>query len=164
MSLQQRVFKLKGIVQTYSWGGYDFIPQLLGTKNDEKKPYAEYWMGAHSNHPALIENGKGRPLSEFIAEHPSEVLGTTVEKKFASLPYLLKVLDVRQMLSIQVHPSREAAARSFEAENKKGIPVHAPQRNYKDRNHKPELMVALSDFWLLHGFKSEKDLQKIHRK
>jgi len=74
------------------------------------------------------------------------------------------VLDVRQMLSIQVHPSKEAAAISFEEENKKGIPVNAANRNYKDKNHKPELMVALSDFWLLHGFKSEDKLLKVLEK
>jgi mannose-6-phosphate isomerase len=77
---------------------------------------------------------------------------------FGSLPYLLKILDVRQMLSIQVHPDKASAAAAFEEENRKGIPLNAPNRNYKDVNHKPELMVALSDFWLLHGFKPEAQL------
>lgn len=159
--MQQRIFKLKGVVQHYSWGGYDFIPQLLNIKNKEHKPYAEYWMGAHANHPALLENGSAIALNEFISNNTSEVLGKTVAKKFASLPYLFKVLDVRQMLSIQVHPSKQEAEINFEEENKKGIPVNAPHRNYKDKNHKPELMVALSDFYLLHGFKSEGGLLKI---
>jgi mannose-6-phosphate isomerase len=65
------------------------------------------------------------------------------------------------MLSIQVHPSREDARREFEAENQKGIALTAPERNYKDDNHKPELMVALSEFWLLHGFKPVKTLERI---
>lgn len=164
MALDQRVFKLKGVVQHYSWGGYDFIPQLLNIENKDQKPYAEYWMGAHHNHPASIVNGNEIRLNDFIDSHSSEVLGKEVADKFSSLPYLFKILDVRQMLSIQVHPSKEVAEVSFEEENKKGIPVNAPHRNYKDRNHKPELMVALSDFWLLHGFKSESDLLKIFEK
>jgi mannose-6-phosphate isomerase len=161
MALDQRIFKLKGVVQHYSWGGYDFIPGLLNIENKDRKPYAEYWMGAHHNYPSLIVNGKEMALSEFIANNSPEVLGSTVADKFTSLPYLFKVLDVRQMLSIQVHPSKEAAEISFEEEDKIGIAVNAPNRNYKDKNHKPELMVALSDFWLLHGFKTETDLLKI---
>lgn len=160
MALDRRIFKLKGVVQHYSWGGYDFIPRLLGTDNSEQKPCAEYWMGAHGNHPASVENDGEISLSDFIAKDVQGILGNDVAKKFSSLPYLLKVLDVRQMLSIQVHPSKEAAEINFEEENKKNIPVNAPHRNYKDRNHKPELMVALSNFWLLHGFKKEEDLLK----
>lgn len=164
MALDQRIFKLKGVVQHYSWGGYDFIPRLLGIENRERKPYAEYWMGAHHNHPASIVDGNEISLNEFIDRHTPEVLGEKVADKFSSLPYLFKVLDVRQMLSIQVHPSKQVAEISFEEENKKGIAVNAPNRNYKDRNHKPELMVALSDFWLLHGFKNENALLEILEK
>ena len=127
--------------------------------NKQHKTFAEYWMGAHQNHPAHIDGNVA--LNAFIAQNAEEVLGNRVKKKFGSLPYLLKILDVRQMLSIQVHPSKEAAEISFEHENKRNIPVHAPHRNYKDQNHKPELMVALSDFWLLHGFKSKEDLARV---
>jgi mannose-6-phosphate isomerase len=158
MALAKSIFHLKGVVQHYSWGGYEFIPQLLNIENKDHKPFAEYWMGAHPNHPARIEDEV--PLNEFIAAHAEDVLGSETEKKFGSLPYLLKVLDVRLMLSIQVHPSKEAAAINFKEENNKNIPVNAPHRNYKDENHKPELMVALSDFWLLHGFKEEEQLVK----
>ena len=161
MSLDHSIFKLTGVVQHYSWGGYDFIPQLLGIENADKKPFAEYWMGAHGNHPSFIENGKRIPLNDFIKTDTEGILGRNISKKYSSLPYLLKVLDVRQMLSIQVHPSKEAAQLGFEEENKKNIPLNASHRNYKDSNHKPESMVALSDFWLLHGFKKKEDLEKI---
>lgn len=157
MSLSRKIFKLKGIVQHYSWGGYDFIPQLLEIENKDQKPYAEYWLGAHPNHPAMTEDGIS--LAELVSKNVS-VLGETVAVKFTSLPYLFKILDVRQMLSIQVHPSKKSAEKGFEEEEKKGIPVNAPHRNYKDKNHKPELMVALGDFWLLHGFKKEEALIK----
>jgi mannose-6-phosphate isomerase len=69
------------------------------------------------------------------------------------LPFLFKVLDVKDMLSIQVHPTKEEAIKGFARENEAGIPLSASHRNYKDDNHKPEVMVALSEFWLLHGFK-----------
>jgi len=65
------------------------------------------------------------------------------------------------MLSIQVHPDKASATAAFEEENQKGIALNAPNRNYKDTNHKPELMVALSDFWLLHGFKPKAKLVEV---
>ena len=154
------LFKIKGVVQHYSWGGYEFIPALLGIDNAGQKPFAEYWLGAHPNHPSSIE-GTEVSLSEWIREQPGKILGTAVSKHFSSLPFLFKILDVRQMLSIQVHPSKESAIKEFALENEKGIPVNAPHRNYKDENHKPELMVALGDFWLLHGFKNEIRLKEI---
>ncbi len=67
------------------------------------------------------------------------------------------------MLSIQVHPTKQNAQSAFEAENAAGIALDSPRRNFKDDNHKPELMLALSEFWLLHGFKNPKTLQGILR-
>ena len=154
------IYKLKGVVQHYSWGGSSFIPDLLGISNVDKKPFGEYWLGAHPAAPAILEDQKVS-LHQFISDHPKETLGDTVAAKFSSLPYLFKILDVKQMLSIQVHPSTAAAEREFEKENSKGIPLNAPNRNYKDKNHKPELMYALGDFWLLHGFKKKEELMKI---
>ena len=159
--MERQLYKLKGKLQHYQWGGYSFLPTLLNLPVDNNKPCAEYWLGAHENAPAEILDGH-LPLNRFIKDHP-EVLGETVRKRFGRLPYLLKVLDVKDMLSIQVHPSKAAAAMEYEAENNKGIPLNAPNRNYKDDNHKPELMVALSDFWLLHGFKQEQDIIALSR-
>jgi mannose-6-phosphate isomerase len=99
-------------------------------------------------------------LLDLIKTDPENILGKQVFQRFTSLPFLLKILDVRQMLSIQVHPSKESAEIEFDKENKKGIPLNAANRNYKDQNHKPELMVALGDFWLLHGFKEQHVLLK----
>jgi mannose-6-phosphate isomerase len=157
----KEVYRLKGIVQHYSWGGYEYIPQLLGEINDSHQPFAEYWLGAHPNFPSQIQNGSNLDLSHLIEANPDGVLGLQVSGKFSSLPYLLKVLDVRQMLSIQVHPDKSSAKKGFINENQKGIPLKASHRNYKDENHKPELMVALSDFWLLHGFKKEEELIRV---
>lgn len=162
MSTLQNIYKLKGKVQHYSWGGTQFIPQLLGIENTDNKPFAEYWLGAHPNHSSTIEeNGHEIPLNQYIQQNRQKALGAKIMEKFGALPYLLKVLDVRQMLSIQVHPSKPSAEVGYAAENAIGIPVNAPNRNYKDENHKPELMVALSDFWLLHGFKPAEQLREV---
>jgi len=158
----QRIFKLTGKVQHYAWGGYDYLPQLLCTPNPGKKPFAEYWLGAHPNHPGIISKGaEPEALDTHIQQASRTILGASIAQRFNSLPYLLKVLDVRQMLSIQVHPSKSEAEKGFQRENEAGIPVTASHRNYKDDNHKPELMVALDTFWLLHGFKPETQLKQV---
>nr|MCU0320953.1 mannose-6-phosphate isomerase, class I [Chitinophagaceae bacterium] len=54
MEQSNKIFKIKGVVQNYAWGGFDFIPQLLGFENDSKKPCAEYWLGAHPSAAAEI--------------------------------------------------------------------------------------------------------------
>ena len=162
MQSSNKIFRLEGVVQHYAWGGYEFIPSLLHLSNGEAKPFAEYWMGAHDNAPSeIVVNGKKEKLNWLIANKPLNTLGEKVYKKFGRLPYLLKILDVKDMLSIQVHPDKKSAERAFDEENKKGIALTAANRNYKDKNHKPELMLALSDFWLLHGFKPKESLLQI---
>lgn len=164
MSSRQCIFPLTGVVQHYSWGGHQFIPAITGQSNEKGQPFAEYWMGAHPNHPSLIYRGEQPlPLDRFIAEDPERTLGADTVRTFGGLPFLFKVLDVRQMLSIQVHPGKDAARQAYAAENAAGIPLTAPHRNYKDENHKPELMVALSEFWLLHGFKPAQTLKEVLR-
>ena len=146
-------YKLHGIHRHYEWGGKSFIPQLMHVDNTIGKPFAEYWMGAHPSAPAMVESPEGSmALDKMIIENTIQFLGTKTADRFGSLPYLFKILDVEKMLSIQVHPSKENAEKGFLKEQLAGIPIDAPHRNYKDQNHKPEVMVALSDFWLLHGF------------
>lgn len=158
----QRIYPLKGKVQPYSWGGFEYIASLLGTGNAEGTPMAEYWLGAHPNYPSTLTLHESTiSLFQFVNIDKQNVLGDKVVQEFGSLPFLLKVLDVRQMLSIQVHPDKASAAINFKKENEAGIPLTAPHRNYKDENHKPELMVALGDFWLLHGFKPMEQLKSV---
>ena len=146
-------YKLHGIHRHYEWGGQSFIPQLMHVDNTIGKPFAEYWMGAHPSAPAMVATAEGaKALDQMIQENKLEFLGASIADRFGSLPYLFKILDVKKMLSIQVHPSKENAEKGFLKEQLAGIAIDAPHRNYKDQNHKPEVMVALSDFWLLHGF------------
>jgi mannose-6-phosphate isomerase len=149
----QKAYKLLGKHRHYDWGGKTFLPNLMGVENVNHLPYAEYWMGAHILASSTIETIEGeKNLETLIKNNPSEWLGKEIARKFKALPYLYKILDVQDMLSIQVHPTKENAALGFKAEEAKGISIDAANRNYKDENHKPEVMVALSDFWLLHGF------------
>jgi mannose-6-phosphate isomerase len=161
MAQEKNVFKMKGKVQHYAWGGSTYIPKLLSVPNPENKPFAEYWLGAHVNAPAELEEATPVKLDEFIQHAPEDLLGAAVMARFGRLPYLLKILDVKDMLSIQVHPTKKNAELEFAEENKKGVALNASHRNYKDDNHKPELMMALSDFWLLHGFKPEEELMRV---
>ena len=158
----QQVFPLEGVVQHYDWGGYDYIPQLLGLENKEQQPYAELWMGTHPRGASVVrKNGQPVSLSQLLSGHP-EWLGEKVLGQFgARLPYLFKVLDVRQMLSIQAHPNKKQAEAGFQQENEAGIPLDAPRRNFKDDNHKPEVMVAITEFWLLHGFRRESEVARV---
>lgn len=154
----QKIFSLKGQVQNYVWGGKEFIPDLLEMKKNGA-PVAEYWLGAHAKAPSIVtsENSQ-KSLIDFIDDDPKERLGTEIYHNFGRLPFLFKVLDVHDMLSIQVHPTKSEAEKGYKLENENEIDLHASFRNYKDDNHKPEIMVALGEFWLLHGFAPQQKL------
>lgn len=155
MQYSPSVFRLLGCVQHYAWGGTSLLPSLLGMDNPDGQPFAEYWIGTHPKGPAtvVLPDGEAHSLQAFLEASPSQ-LGQAVWDAFGGFPFLLKILDVKEMLSIQLHPERAAARIGYERENAAGIPLTADHRNYKDANHKPEVMVALTDFWLLHGFRT----------
>jgi mannose-6-phosphate isomerase len=156
-----KLFKITGKVQNYAWGGTHFIADLLGVDLEGKK-IAEYWLGAHINAPSTLHTVKGKLfLDTFLQEDISIKLGDKISANFGRLPFLFKVLDVHDVLSIQVHPNKLEAEKGFKLENELGIPLTASNRNYKDDNHKPEIMVALSEFWLLHGFLQKEQLIRI---
>lgn len=162
METSEKIYKLKGRLMHYAWGGSEFLPSLLGVGNPEHKPCAEYWMGAHPLAPSELLSKEGNhSLYNLIQETPELVLSEKVYDRFGELPYLFKVQDVKDILSIQVHPSKTEAEKGFEREEAEGVPINAPYRNYKDKNHKPEVMVALSEFWLLHGFTSARRIEKV---
>lgn len=121
----------------YAWGSRTAIAELLG-RAPSGGPEAELWLGAHPGSPArLVSSG----------ESLVDVVG-------GRLPFLMKVLAAAEPLSLQAHPTPEQAEAGFAREEAAGVPIDAPDRNYKDRYHKPELMYALSDpFLALCGFR-----------
>lgn len=150
---------LSGFVQQYDWGGKHFIPNFIGTKNEGGVPFAELWFGIHPKGPATVK-GLDEELLAFLNKNP-ELLGRQVRTSFdGKLPFLLKILDVSDMLSIQAHPNRKEAEIGFAAEEAAGIPISASNRVFRDPNPKPEMMLALTDFWLLHGFKTIERIRK----
>src|SRR5699024_9348784 len=85
---------------------------------------------------------------------PQWRLGDTVAVEFANkLLFCLQFLSADAPLSLQAHPSKEQALQGFARENSQGVAMDAPQRSYKDDNHKPELIVALTDFYAMAGFR-----------
>ncbi|MBY4951307.1 mannose-6-phosphate isomerase [Pantoea sp. DY-17] len=146
--------KLNNSLQNYAWGSKTALTELYGIENPQGLPMAELWMGAHPKSPSTVEvNGEARSLREVIDADKVATLGKAVAERFGELPFLFKVLCADQPLSIQVHPSKAAAEQGFARENAAGIPLSAAERNYKDANHKPELVYALTPFQAMNGFR-----------
>lgn len=135
-----------GIVNTprdYAWGSSTALPRLLGTPATGG-PQAEYWMGTHPGSPSRLVGREGT-LPDLV-----------------SLSFLLKVLAPESPISLQAHPSIAQAEAGFAREDAAGIPLDAPERNYKDRNHKPEMVYALSDpFLALAGFRPVAETREV---
>jgi len=139
-------------LQHYAWGSRVAIPEFLGREADGR-PWAEAWFGAHPLSPATVPGGAG--LDAAIAADPDRMLGPDIARAFGGqLPFLLKVIAAEQPLSLQVHPTREHAAESFAAESAAGIALDSPRRTYRDANHKPEMLIALTPFTALCGFRT----------
>ena len=149
-------FKMKNTIQTYAWGSHTAVTDLFGIPNPSAKPQAELWMGAHPKAPSMIWlQGRWQALDLLISQYFETFLGKTVANRFGpQLPFLLKILAAEQPLSIQAHPDKIQAAAGFRRENKAEIDLTAPHRNYKDPQHKPECLCALTPFTGLCGFRS----------
>src|SRR5690606_31547512 len=114
------------------------------------------WMGTHQRGPSPLAQPQGecRDLSELVQSDPQRFLGEDVLANFGQLPFLFKVLAAGRPLSLQAHPNREQAQLGFDAEELRGLSIDASERNYRDSNHKPELIYALTNFVALTGFRS----------
>ncbi|WP_026958738.1 mannose-6-phosphate isomerase, class I [Aliagarivorans taiwanensis] len=147
-------FTMDNAVQNYAWGSPHAFTELFELANPDQKPQAEIWMGAHPKASSRIEiHGEKQCLNQFVRENPVAVLGQQTSERFGELPFLAKFLAAHQALSIQVHPSKNQAHHGFHKENQQGIALDAPERNYKDPNHKPELVYALTPFLAMNGFR-----------
>lgn len=146
---------IEGNLRTYAWGSRSALAALTGRPIPTPHPEAEMWFGAHPGAPSDLVEHEGN-LLELIESDPEAQLGGGCR-----LPFLLKLLAAEEALSIQVHPTKAQAEEGFARENAEGIPAGAKERNYKDDNHKPELLVALTDFEAMTGFRSLERTQEL---
>jgi mannose-6-phosphate isomerase len=158
------LYEIENVLRDYAWGSTTAIASLLG-RPESGRPEAELWIGAHPDSPSVAHvpgNGSRSPLDALISSDPEHFLGAESVSAFGPrLPFLAKILAAAQPLSLQVHPSLEQAREGFARENEAGIDPHAPNRNYKDDNHKPEMIFALTPFEALCGFRPAAETRKI---
>lgn len=141
---------LYGVIRNYAWGSQVDIAQLQGREVPADLPEAEEWLGAHHSAPSTLHDG--RPLDDAIASAPAAMLGQRALDRFGpKLPFLLKLLAAGKPLSLQAHPNLRQANSGHQREMRIGI--DAAYRNYVDDNHKPELLVALTEFRAMCGFR-----------
>ncbi|MGH3916502.1 MAG: mannose-6-phosphate isomerase, class I [Pseudonocardiaceae bacterium] len=147
---------LRNVVRPYAWGSRTAIAELLGGPVPAPHPQAELWLGAHPADPSVLVHADGGQTSLLEALHadPDRHLGARCAQHWGKrLPFLLKVLAAEEPLSLQAHPSAEQAAEGFAREEARGVPRGAPERNYPDSSHKPELICALTELHALVGFR-----------
>ncbi|MCV7383725.1 mannose-6-phosphate isomerase, class I [Mycolicibacter longobardus] len=146
---------LRGAIRTYAWGSRTAIAEFTGRPVPAAHPEAELWLGAHPGDPACLETAAGEvSLLDVLTEDPEGQLGPVAHARFGDrLPFLVKVLAADEPLSLQAHPSAMQAIEGYEREERLGVPVSSPIRNYRDTSHKPELLVALQPFEALAGFR-----------
>ena len=111
----------------------------------------------------MIKDNYGTKISlrDLIKLQPLATLGSRITGKNNDLPFLFKLLSAAKALSIQVHPDLEKAQEGFHREQVRGISLDAPDRNYPDNNHKPEIIVALSPFYALSGFRQTTEIHRL---
>lgn len=139
------IVKLVNQPMEYAWGSATLLPDYFGWPATGR-PMAEVWFGTHAGSPTQLADNRHVSLREHIG---------------SDLPFLLKLLAAGEPLSIQAHPNLEQAAAGFHRENEAGLPLSASNRNYKDANHKPEAIVALTEFEALCGFRSLPQIRNI---
>jgi mannose-6-phosphate isomerase len=157
------MLRLENPIQNYAWGSRTAIASLLGASAPSSEPEAELWMGAHPKAPSLVLPGR-EALSQLIEREPEPMLGAALIARFGKrLPFLFKVLAAETPLSLQAHPTLEQAQAGFAAEEARGVALDSASRNYKDSNHKPELLCALTPFSALCGFRQIEDTLALFR-
>ena len=158
-------FPMKNTIQNYAWGSISSIRELFGFKNESQQPQAEVWMGAHPKGCSMVMFDQNPlSLSDLINKDRSAYLSADIAKEFGELPFLLKILAADKALSIQVHPSKKQAEEGYSKEEQAGIPLTAGNRNYKDSNHKPELVYAITEYQAMNGFREFNEILGLFKK
>ncbi|MBI9070066.1 MAG: mannose-6-phosphate isomerase, class I [Melioribacteraceae bacterium] len=156
MNIEAKPYKLINTIQNYDWGTRNekaFIPELLGIETETDKPYAELWIGAHKKAPSkVIVEDKGISIIDLLKDSSNQILGKEASVKFdGKLPFLFKILSAGEALSIQAHPGKREAE----------VLNNIDPENYPDKNHKPEIAIAIDDLTALAGFRSHKEISKV---
>ena len=152
--MNRLVIPLENAIQSYAWGSREALAKIRGEKAPSEKPEAELWMGAHPGAPSVADGNGKRSLLELTESEPAWALGSDVRARFEGrFPFLLKLLAAAEPLSLQAHPTKAQAREGYAREEAAGIPRDAANRNYRDENHKPELIAALTPFSALVGFR-----------
>jgi mannose-6-phosphate isomerase len=137
----QKLYRLNNTIKHYNWGSAALLPGFLGSPNKENLPWAEMWMGTHSAGPSMCEE---KPLADVAG---------------GELPFLFKLLAVEKPLSIQAHPNKAQAQEGFMRENEAGLSLDDRRRNYRDANHKPEILCAITPFTVMAGFREPEKIR-----
>ncbi|OBT19741.1 mannose-6-phosphate isomerase, class I [Vibrio tasmaniensis] len=158
-------FPMENTIQNYAWGSISSIRELFGFKNESQEPQAEVWMGAHPKGCSMVKLDQHLvPLSELINKNKPAYLSNDIAQEFGELPFLFKILAAEKALSVQVHPNKHQAELGFAREEQESIPLTAGHRNYKDSNHKPELVYAITEYQAMNGFREFDEILVLFRK
>lgn len=147
-------------VRHYAWGGKgknSYLRNFLKSK-DLRVPFAEAWYGAHPLGPSRLKAGEGslnQFLNQFSGGGKRDKVGET-----RGLPFLIKLIEARSPLSLQVHPNERQARVGFRREESAQVPRDSPQRSFRDQQAKPELLIAVRPFALFAGFRSVEDCRR----
>ncbi|MFC4333737.1 mannose-6-phosphate isomerase, class I [Salininema proteolyticum] len=155
--------ELEGVIRNYAWGSRVDIARMQGRVCPTELPEAEEWYGAHPTAPSFLADG--RSLDTAVQVDPKGMLGDAVLNRYgARVPFMMKLLAAARPLSLQAHPNARQAHSGYVRERRMGVDFNS--RNYVDFNHKPELLVALSEFRALCGFRdpreAARDVESLH--
>jgi mannose-6-phosphate isomerase len=157
------IVKLQNPIRPYAWGSHHAIAELQGRPAPTAEPEAELWIGDHPTAPssALVGDCPVK-LPDWISADPDAVLGPQVRRRYGdSLPFLVKLLAAARPLSIQVHPNAEQAREGYAREQRQGVPLESPRRSYCDPNGKQEILIALTRFSALCGFRGDAEVEQL---
>jgi len=157
------IVKLENPIRHYAWGSSSAIAELQGRPAPAARPEAELWIGDNPRAPSsALVDGQPVDLREWIAGDPDAVLGSTLRKRYGdSLPFLVKLLAAAHPLSIQVHPNAQQATDGYAREQALDVPPSSRKRSYCDPNPKRELLIALTRFRGLCGFRTDAEVEEL---
>ncbi len=142
-------------IQHYHWGDYSFIPELQGRLKGDQ-PEAELWMGAHPTSPSrTVKSDRG--LDDIISTEPQNTLGPQASDFQNELPFIMKILAIREPLSIQVHPNTKQAEEGFTSTQSSLTAA----RSYSSPRGKEEVVCALTETDLKFGFREVNEIYGI---